>query len=87
MGIVQLMAAITGGVDFPGFSVRCMTSFTFKFFMLASKWEVGFFVMIKCRDIPSFGAMTILALLAMGFVVYIVLTMTGIALARFPAIF
>lgn len=87
MGIIQLMAAITGGVDFLGFSVGRVTSFTFKFFMLASKWEIGFSVMLKCRDIPSFGAMTILALLAMGFIVYIVFTMTAITLARFPAIF
>ena len=87
MGIIQLMAAITCGVDFLGFSVRRVTSFTFKFFMLASQREVGFFVMIKGRLIPPFGGMTILAFLAMGFIVYIVFAMTAITLTRCSAIF
>jgi hypothetical protein len=87
VGIIQLMAAITGGVDFLGFSVRRVTSFTFQIFMPTSKWEVGFSVMIKCRVIPPFGGMTILAFLAMGFIVHIIFTMTAITLTRCPALF
>ncbi len=47
VGIIQLMAAITGGVDFLGFSASSVASFAFQFFMPASEWEVGLSVMIK----------------------------------------
>ena len=81
------MAAITVGVDFLGSGVSRVTGFAFQFFVLTFKREVGFSVMIKLRAIPTFGRMTILALLAMGFVVYIVFTMAAVTLAWFSAVF
>ena len=47
VGIIQLVAAITGGIDFLGFSASSVASFAFQFFMPTSEWEVGLSVMIK----------------------------------------
>jgi hypothetical protein len=46
--------------------------------MPALEREIGFSVMIKGRDIPSFGGVTILTLLAIRSIVYVVITMTAI---------
>jgi len=81
------MTAKTVGIDFLGSGVSRVTGFAFQFFVLTSKREVGFSVMIKLRAIPTFGRMTILALLAMGLIVYIVLTMAAVTLTGFSAVF
>jgi len=45
--IVRLMAAITGGIDFPGFITGKVASLAHQFFVSTLQREVGFIVMIK----------------------------------------
>jgi hypothetical protein len=84
--IVRLVAAITGGIDFPVFITGKMTSRTHQFFMSTLQREIGFSVVIKGRDIPSFGCVTILALLAVGLVVNVVSAMATVTVTRVSAI-
>jgi len=85
--IVRLMATVTGGIDFPVFITGKMASRAHQFFMSTLQREIGFSVMIKGRDIPSFGCVTILALLAVGLVVNVVSAMAAVAVTRVSAIF
>ena len=87
VGIVQLMAAITGGIDFPGFSAGPVASRTQQFFMPPFERKVGFSVMIEGRRIPSFGRVAILTLLAIRPVMNIVSTMTAVTVTRLSAFF
>ena len=87
VGIIRLVAAIAGGVDFLAFSAGEMASHAQQVFMPAFEREVGFSVMIKGRKFPSFGGVAILALLAIRSFMNIVSTMTAITVARLFAIF
>ena len=85
--IVQLMAAVTGGIDFPGFITGKVASLAHQFFMSTLQREVGFSVMIKGRDIPSSGCVTILTLLAIPPLVNVVSAMAAVTVSRLSAIF
>ena len=85
--IIRFVTAVAGGVDFPGFSAGEVASRTQQLLMPALEREVGFSVMIKGRDIPSFGGVTILALLAIRSMVYVVITMTAITVTWISAFF
>ena len=87
MGIVQLMTAITGGIDFPGFITGKVASRTQQFLMSPPQRKVGFSVMIEGRNIPSFGRVTILALLAILPLVDVVSAMAAVTVARISTIF
>jgi hypothetical protein len=87
MRIVQLMAAITGGIDLPGFITGKMASRAQQFLMPTPQGEVGFSVVIEGRNIPSSGRVTILALFAVLSLVDVVSAMAAITVARIFAIF
>jgi len=87
MGIVQLMTAITGGIDFPGFITGKVASRTQQFLMSPPQRKVGFSVMIEGRNIPSFGRVTILALLAILPLVDVVSAMAAVTVSWISAIF
>jgi len=87
VGIILLMAAIAVGVDCPGFSAGKMAGRAQQLFMLTLEREVGFSVMIKGCKLPSPGAVTILALLAIRSFMNIVSSMTAITVTRFSALF
>jgi hypothetical protein len=85
--IVLLMAAVTGGIDCPGFITGKVTSRAHQFFMATLQREVGFSVVIEGRDIPSSGCVTILALLAISLVVNVVSAVAAVTVTRVSAIF
>jgi hypothetical protein len=87
VGIIQLVAAITGGVDFPAFGVGKVAGRTQQFFMPTLEREVGFGVMVEGRRIPAFGSVAILALLAIRPSVNVIVTMAAITVTRLSALF
>jgi hypothetical protein len=87
VNIVLLMAAVTGGIDVLGFITGKMAGRAHQFFVCAPQREVGLSVMIKGRDVPAFGGVTILALRAVSLVVDVVSAVAAIAVARVSAIF
>ena len=87
VGIILLMAAIAGGVDFPAFGAGEMASRAQQVLVPALEREVGFSVMIKGRKFPSFGGVAILALLAIRSFMNIVSAMTAITVPRLFTVF
>jgi hypothetical protein len=87
VGIILLVAAIAGGVDFPAFGAGEMASRAQQVLVPALEREVGFGVMIKGRKFPSFGGVAILALLAIRSFMNIVSTMTAITVPRLFTVF